>query len=257
MKYDDFPKQTLLASPIALPSFYKGGDTAVLLIHGYTGIPHEFIYVAERLNKEGYTVYIPRLPGHGTSPEDFLQTNRNDWIRKVVDTYMDLKISHKEVYVAGLSMGGLLTILLAAKYDIPKIVLAAPALRTKNRKIYYTPFIKLFSRQIMRDENYTNPDKEMYKIGKVYWNRDYPPMAAELLKLQKMAEKELPNVKSSALTIVSKSDGTVPLEVKDIIEEKIGSDVKKTIILEKSGHVLINDVDREKVADDIIEWFKK
>jgi len=97
----------------------------------------------------------------------------------------------------------------------------------------------------------------MYKIGRVYWNRDYPPMAAELLKLQKMAEKELPNVKSSALTIVSKSDGTVPLEVKDIIEEKIGSDVKKTIILEKSGHVLINDVDREKVADHIIEWFKK
>jgi carboxylesterase len=170
---------------------------------------------------------------------------------------MDLKSSHKEVYVAGLSMGGLLTILLAAKYDIPKIVLAAPALRAKNRKIYYTPFIKLFSRQIMRDENYTNPDKEMYKIGKVYWNRDYPPMAAELLKLQKMAEKELPNVKSSALTIVSKSDGTVPLEVKDIIEEKIGSSTKKTVVLEKSGHVLINDLEREKVADHIIEWFKK
>ena len=54
------------------PHFFQGGDKAILLIHGYTGSPREMLWLGTQLHKAGYTVSIPRLPGHGTNKEDFI-----------------------------------------------------------------------------------------------------------------------------------------------------------------------------------------
>ena len=51
-----------------------GARSAVLLVHGYTGYPGELRSVADALYEAGHSVYAPRLPGHGTTRADFLQT---------------------------------------------------------------------------------------------------------------------------------------------------------------------------------------
>lgn len=75
----------------------EGNDDAVLLIHGFTGSPFELKELAHRLNEGGYTVDVPRLPGHGTVIEDMLETRYQDWLRRVVDTYIDLKSRYRKV----------------------------------------------------------------------------------------------------------------------------------------------------------------
>ncbi len=109
--------------PEAESFFFEGNDRAVLLIHGFTGATQGLRFIGEELKQMfGLTVSGPRLAGHGTSPDDMETTGPLDWLASAEDAMHDLVARKKQVYVAGLSMGGALTLNLAARY--PDIVRA-------------------------------------------------------------------------------------------------------------------------------------
>ena len=109
------------------PFFMKGGSSGVLLIHGFTGLPAGMFLLGEFLNRAGFSVLCPRLAGHGTSERDLMRTNKNDWFNSVLDGFYILRGICDKIFVVGHSMGGLLTLKLAVKYQISKIItLAAP-----------------------------------------------------------------------------------------------------------------------------------
>ena len=56
--------------PGAEPFFHSGGNTGVLLCHGFTGTPASLRPWADTLAAAGLTVSLPRLPGHGTTWQD-------------------------------------------------------------------------------------------------------------------------------------------------------------------------------------------
>ena len=60
--------------PGAEPYAHDGGDIGVLLVHGYTSTPQSMRGWAEHLAAAGYTVRLPRLPGHGTRWQDLNTT---------------------------------------------------------------------------------------------------------------------------------------------------------------------------------------
>ncbi|MFP4363081.1 MAG: alpha/beta hydrolase [Spirochaetia bacterium] len=242
----------------AKPKFLKGGDTAVMLCHGYTGYPGDMYYLGDRLHKEGFTVSIPRWPGHGTNGDDLIQTDWRYWLRRAIDAYIDLKSDYSTVYVAGLSMGGLITLILASRFSIPKIALAAPAITNWDRNIVLTPFLKNFVAKFVRGDyepDTRSADHEFF--SEEYWQYNWMAPAASLYKLQKIAIKQLSRISADTLTIISKKDAAVPPKAADIIENGIASSQKKRVVLEESPHVVVNDCEKEKVADEIIAWFKK
>ncbi|MFP4460653.1 MAG: alpha/beta hydrolase [Thermotogota bacterium] len=255
MWMDNIPTRTKITAPECQEHFFHGNDQCILLIHGYTGSPHDMLYLGKRLHEAGFSVFIPRLPGHGTNHIDFLNSNYNQWLRKVVDAYINLNKEFSEVFCCGLSMGGLLTLLLASLFNPRKIALAAPALKASNSLIYLTPLIGLFLKKIKRPVSEKHQEEHLKRLQSEYWDYDWPTKARDLLKLQRLAKARLPKVHSDCLTIVSKSDQTVPVEVLDIIENGIASVKNKRIILEKSPHVVVNDIEKERVAQELIDWF--
>jgi len=56
--------------------FKEGNDVGVLVIHGFTGSPGSMRDLAQFYADQGFTVALPRLAGHGTTPED-LETASN------------------------------------------------------------------------------------------------------------------------------------------------------------------------------------
>ena len=114
---------------------HKGGKTAVLLLHGWTGWTGRLAYLGESLAAAGFAVRLPRLPGHGTNVPDFLASTWKDWLRKAVDEFIDLRARYEVVYVAGASMGAILTAMVAAQFHVPRIALLAPAFLTRNRTL--------------------------------------------------------------------------------------------------------------------------
>ena len=102
--------------PGAEPFFFAGNDIGVLLCHGFTGTPQSMRPLGEALAAAGYTVLGPRLAGHGTTPQDMAGTTASDWIASVDEALATLRQTCSQVFMAGLSMGGSLTLYTAAKH---------------------------------------------------------------------------------------------------------------------------------------------
>jgi carboxylesterase len=94
---------------------FEGGRSGVLLIHGLTGTPTEMRLVGKGLNRAGFTVHGMQLAGHCGTEEDLLATDWNDWYASVEAAAEELRGKVDHLFVAGLSMGALLALKLAAE----------------------------------------------------------------------------------------------------------------------------------------------
>ncbi len=105
------------------PFSASGGRDGVLVLHGFTGNPQSMRPLAEAIANAGYTVELPRLPGHGTSVEDMMTTGWSDWSSASDAAYRELATRCDRVAVVGLSMGGGLTAFVAEEHpDVAALV---------------------------------------------------------------------------------------------------------------------------------------
>jgi carboxylesterase len=106
------------------------GDTSVgvLVIHGFTGNPGSMRGLAEACAAAGLHVEMPRLPGHGTTLDDMMTTAWADWAGEAEAAYQRLAGRVSTVVVAGLSMGGALTLRVGADHpEVAGLVCINPA----------------------------------------------------------------------------------------------------------------------------------
>ena len=232
-------------------------DTAVLLIHGFGGKSTNWKYIAEKIKQElELPVYIPRLPGHGTNLSDFLNSSADQWLRKSIDSYIYLKSSYKNIYAAGLSMGGLLAALIASQFEVKKLSLIAPAFFTIKKSIAFTPFIKYFINEINNDfslDKIEELSQNEIDYHKNYSFNYYPSALAELYKLMKEARSSVNKIESPTQLILTENDEQVATnEIKKFLNKKMGQFLKDQKTYQKSSHVIINDVEKQRCAEDII-----
>ena len=65
------------------PFCFQRGRVGCLLIHGFTGAPIEMHPIGEYLVEHDIIVSGPRLPGHGTAPEDMQGVTWEEWYSAV------------------------------------------------------------------------------------------------------------------------------------------------------------------------------
>ncbi|MGH8079958.1 MAG: alpha/beta hydrolase [Lysobacter sp.] len=94
---------------------FEGGRQGVLLIHGLTGTPSEMRLLGKGLNRRGFSVHGMQLAGHCGDEEDLLATDWRDWYASVEAAAEAMRERVDHLFVAGLSMGALLALLLAAE----------------------------------------------------------------------------------------------------------------------------------------------
>lgn len=248
--------------PTAKERYYSNNsDTSVLLLHGFTGNPGNMNFLGKKIFQEtGFSVYIPRLPGHGTNKLDFHHSTAQDWTKKAYDSYLNLKAMYKKVYVGGLSMGGLLSILIASNFKINKLFLIAAALYSHIKVISLSHILKYIIPVIKSDKANASDEFEdgYHKIlYENYWKEYYTAQVAELHKLMRLARKKLASVKANTLIICSKKDEQVPMKAAYTIEKKLATEKKKMLVFENSPHVINDGPEKELCADRIIEFLLK
>ncbi|MGM0409846.1 MAG: alpha/beta hydrolase [Bacillota bacterium] len=238
------------------------GNKAILLIHGFTGIPYEMKYLADNIYiNTNYTIYVPRLPGHGTNTQDFRESSANDWLRKSYDSYLKLKSEYDNVSVIGLSMGGLISLLIAAKFEIEKLITISPALNTYNPFDKLTPILKYFIPKIKqktgleRIKNSEDKEEEFYHRN--YHLYHYTSQIAELVKVMKLTKKNLANVTVPTLILASEADKLVPISAAQKIKRKISSVYKEIFIFEKAKYVICNSEKKEKCIKKTLEFLSE
>ncbi len=242
--------------------FKEGNDIAVILVHGFTGSPQEMEYVGEEMNrKKGWSVYIPCLPGHCTTPYDLEKVTKEMWVHRIESLYRELLGKYRKVFIAGLSMGGLITLKVAMKYrSIPAISVMAVPMKLKDKKSDYL-LKALAIADIKPPIHYRKKGRDIKSPPPGIEFNDYRwmPMGAvvELYKLILDVRMSLNFVVPPILIFHSRADNTAHPDSARIIYERVGSRVKELVWFEDSYHVLTLDVDRECLTNKLIDFFDR
>jgi carboxylesterase len=232
--------------PTAEPFFFPNGPTGVLLVHGFTGAPKEMRWMGEYLHQQGYSVLGVRLAGHATQMEDLARVKWSDWLNSIEDSYHILKGASDKIVIAGLSMGGILSLLFAYRYDVSGVIaMATPYSLPPDPRMGLLRWLWRIYPYAPKGE----PDWQ--DSTPVQDHIDYPKYPTKaILELQELIQQmqtALPKVRVPALLMHSRQDGSVPPENMELIYERLGSQDKNMLLLENSGHVVVRDAEKVQV----------
>lgn len=242
--------KSLQIMPGAEPFLLKGSLSGVLLLHGFTGTPAEMRLLGESLHHKGHTVLAVRLPGHGTCVEDMESTNWRHWYGAAVDGLHLLNGLCTKISVVGLSMGGLLSLKLAAEYPVDRVAALSTPIFLTARRLPLLPLYRAFRRFIPKRRRDYDIDPQYY-VG-----YDHTPLSclASLMELIQSVQADLPTIHCPTLLIQSRREHTVRPESASYILDHLGAKDKELFWLQKSGHVITVDIERQIVFDKVAEF---
>ncbi|WP_299429473.1 alpha/beta fold hydrolase [uncultured Meiothermus sp.] len=220
----------------------------VLVLHGFTSHPILTMGpLPETLRQAGFTLAQPVLPGHGTRPEDLRDVRWEDWVRVAREAYLSLGEPRA---IVGLSMGGLLTGLLAAELKPSAIVALAPALGLINKTAYLAPYIH----RLKPWAKSTSPAEEAQRRKQSPNYPNFPTIAiVQLIELQRRLPALLPKVTAPALVLQAAHDDTVPEADVRRYFALLGSPQKEYRVYQ-SQHDMLLDPLAQQISDDTVAW---
>jgi len=238
------------------PFLFEASDTACLLIHGFGGSPMEMKYLGEYLASKGITTHGVRLAGHATSPYDLEKTTWKDWYQSAVEGFEKLKdMGMKKIFVAGLSLGGLLTLYLAENNkDIDGIITMSSPAAMDEMEFRIIPIVDVFVDYV--NLKMLGLEKKEFDLPHIQYDTLPMPAIRELIRFSKIVEKDLSKVTAPALIVHSLRDKTIAFHEAVEIATKISSEIRFLYILRESDHAVTLDKEREELYK-VIEFFIK
>ena len=138
--------------------------------------------------------------------------------------------------------------LIASRYaKVDGVMLFAPALEIPQLSL--VPLLQHFKKY----------QPKHYKEDNLAWKgyNVYPLKGlAQLVKLQKVVKKELPQVTQPTLIFMGKLDTSVPLSVGEKIYDGIESNHKELINLENSPHVMLLAEEKDLISQQVGEFIE-
>jgi carboxylesterase len=229
-------------------------DVGVLVLHGFTGNPSSMRGVADYFANAGYTVELPRLPGHGTTIEDMLTTSWHDWSSHAESVYEDLAARVGQVVVIGLSMGGTLTAWLATRHALGGIVTINGALEPMH------PDFRSMIEQMVASGGTVIPGigSDIAEPGVVESAYAETPLVP-LLSMSDAGSEMVNNLGSitcPALVMYSPQDHVVPTTAAAYFAERVGGPVE-VVTLDRSFHVATMDYDKDEINTRALAFVKR
>ena len=236
------------------PFAFDRGPIGCVLLHGLTAAPKEMRPLGDYLAARDYTVRGVRYAGHGTSPQDLAQTIWRDWVSSATTAIVELRRRCTQVWAIGLSLGGLISLYLAEQHAVDGVCAIAPAIFPPDRRMamarFLTPFLP-----------YTRKDPaDLHDPIALAEHADYdlfPTRAiAQLYDLMKRTRRHLHQIDGPLLLIFARHDQVIALNSLDYLRARVCSAQQDHLILERGGHIVTEDYDKE-IAFEAIERFLK
>ncbi|MEM9036461.1 MAG: alpha/beta fold hydrolase [Actinomycetota bacterium] len=228
-----------------------GGTRGALVLHGFTGNPSSMRPIADAFEEAGWSVELPRLPGHGTTVDDMLTTSYPDWIGEVEAAWARLVERTEHQVVVGLSMGGTLTAEVATRHEPAGAVFINAAIAPIAAEMQEG------AQQLIDGGAQVMPGigSDIAKEGVV--ESAYPE--TPLLPLLSLAaavdelQDRLADIRCPILVLTSPEDHVVPPESSDHLAAAVSGPVRR-ISLDRSYHVATLDHDAELIISEALAF---
>lgn len=224
--------------------------------------------LGEALAARGFPVRSPRLAGHGTDVADLARTRWTDWYASAEAELARFAAEVPRVAVVGLSMGGLLALHVTARRPscVTALALLSTPIRIGDPRARLLPAVarvpplwRWLDRRIGPIPKPTGPDITDAAIRAESPSYLATPLTAvvELMRLQAIVRRELRGIAKPVLLLHGRRDRSVPLVNLDMLRRELGSRVVGAHVLERSGHVVTVDVERDTVARLVADFLEE
>jgi carboxylesterase len=217
----------------------------ILLLHGFGASPWEVKELGEYMAEKGLTVYAPLIEGHGTKGEDMNGLRWEDWYSSAEYSYRALSEMVDEVYVAGLSMGGDLSLILASRHDLKGVISINAPIYLVDKRARLVWAFKYVKSEYKRD---------LTEEEKNYYYETIPTDAVfELLILIRETQSAVSDVTEPIMIMQALDDQTADPASAEFIDRNVASEDKKVVWYQKGTHVIIKEEEKEDVFKEIYD----
>jgi len=274
-----------LITEIPNTSFFLPGDKNLcFLIHGLTGTAKEMSSIAQRLNKQGFSVAVPLMANHDKSISCLKRTSWQELYGSVRDEFIKYCDAYENIFVAGLSFGALIGIMLA--HEFPKKVKAlncfSPTLffdgwgnKPKSRiflpLVYRTPLKNWFYFKEeypygIKNQRLRTKIESFYKEAKLFdYSKvhlyGYPVIPIACMYQNYLLSKKVISILKDITTPIqimqARNDDVTSPKNSYCIYNRVSSQEKEIVFFENSYHIITADQERNKVAQITADFFER
>lgn len=242
--------------PGAGPFYFNGNKVGILMIHGGGGgTCADLKPLAKELHKsKGYTIHVPLLPGFGTTPEQLRKTLINAWKTSLEKEIAKIKETCVKLIVGGHSMGGILTLIMAAYHNFDGIFTISAPIGLQRFGIKLIPFFKLFMKyySIEADKFREETNNQWVGYDKIPIN-----IGTKINKLMKEMKENLFKINCPTLLFQGRLDSEVKKNSMDYIYKNIKSKMKKKIWLEHNAHSILDSPDHHIIVSELLKFINE
>jgi carboxylesterase len=232
-----------------------GSRHGVLLVHGLMAAPEEVREWADYLFALGYTVYAPRMAGHGTSAADLSRRRASEWIDSVDRGHAILRSCCERVVAAGFSTGGAVVLhrVIGNPGAFSALVSISAPLRLVRFSARFAEPLRRWNRMLdavgatkLRKEFVTNhPDNPH-----INYSRCPVSSIAEIRRLMREVSRGLSTVSIPSLIIHARQDPKVDVRSAREIHQRLGARVKRYREIDFDQHGIVRgEIAREVFAE--------
>lgn len=242
----------------------------IVINHGFAEHLKRYDHITKRLKTAGYNVLRYDLRGHGQSkgPKGHIKSYSNflEDANAMVDI-INNKYPNLDTYMLGHSMGGLITTLYGINYPSKVkgqilsgaangIIPNASSIKAKGLAFMAKVFPKMqLKNPVNKDlcsveevvEKYLNDPLVLKSASLNFYNEFLNQATKE--SLDKQSTYKLP-----VLILHGKKDTIVPSKISENFYNNIISKDKKLIIYPELYHEILNEINKDEIIDEIVNW---
>lgn len=244
----------------------------IIAVHGFNDYSNAFEGTGKYFSKRGIAVYAYDQRGFGRAPETGIWAGEENLTSDLAAGVKQLlrRYPRTPLYILGESMGGAVAIVSLADPKFPHVdgvILSAPAVwgaETMNPLYHSTlwlaahtmPFYRLTGEdlRILASDNIPML-RALYKDPLVIKKTRIDAIYG-VVWLMDSAYEKVPEVKTPVLLLYGAHDQVIPKHPIEAAHERFTAPVK-FITYDEGYHMLLRDLQRERVMKDILGWIKK
>lgn len=224
-----------------------------VIIHGFAGSPWEVEPLAHALERMGYEVVTPLLPGHSINKERMEKITAMDWLQMIEKIVGNAIEENKEVHLIGFSMGAMIASIVACRYQISTLALLSPAVYVLTPHVLRMRLETLF--QLNKNnrslsEHMILNDRSFFRFIPIY----------NLFQFQRVvrhAKRIFQHISIPICIIHGEKDETVDPKSSKLIYREVSTKEKELHYLPFSRHHICRDRDVDTVIQLIVVFLEK
>lgn len=240
----------------------RGRPRACLLLHGWLTSPADFAELPAALDRAGWDVCAPLLPGHGTVPDDLDGVTAEELLSAARAHYHRLRAGRREVAIGGFSMGGTISTVLAAECTPSRLILIAPYYEVRYKWYYVLPvpwWVRVLSPVVghVRGSRRWLRINDRSRVDRIVCYRRFAVKSVEeLMKVREEAleRTDLRRVTMPTLMVYSRGDIVACPRAMGRLLQRLPAGQKRELVFTRSNHHLLHDYDREEAVRGIVEF---